>query len=124
MPRYILTCEATCLRALRPRGPVRELTVHRTFHHTGCIHLPCLLQAKLKENIQWSACTTQSVSLVQGMHLEIKSKAIRTFKNLKTVLMHMLIFKYMLKSYFHELFSKLEPIKGGLQLYSITLYNR
>lgn len=64
--RYVLTCKATCLRALWPRGPVRELTVHRTFHHTGHIHLPCLFQTKLKKNVKWSAQNSRPVSSVQS----------------------------------------------------------
>lgn len=43
-----LTSKTASLRALRPRRPVRELTVHRTFHHTSCVHLPVLFQAKLQ----------------------------------------------------------------------------
>lgn len=68
--RYVLTCKATRLRALRPSGPVRELTVHRTFHHTGHIHLPCLFQTKLKENVEWSAHNFRPVSSVQGKKIK------------------------------------------------------
>lgn len=68
--RYVLTCKATCLRAFRPRGPVRELTVHRTFHHTGHIHLPCLFQTKLKENVKWSAHNSRPAPSVQGKRVK------------------------------------------------------
>lgn len=64
--RHVLTCKATRLRALRPSRPVRELTVHRTLHHTGHIHLPCLFQTKLKENIKSLAQNSRPVSSVQG----------------------------------------------------------
>lgn len=74
--RYVLTCKATCLRALRPSRPVRELTVHRTFHHAGHIHLPCLFQTKLKENVKWLAQNSRPVSSVQG-------KKVKSLRHLK-----------------------------------------
>lgn len=64
--RHVLTCKATRLRALRPSRPVRELTVHRTLHHTGHIHLPCLFQTKLKENIKWLAQNSRPEPSMQG----------------------------------------------------------
>lgn len=49
-----LTLESTCLWTLWPSWPLRQLTVNRTLHNTGDVHLPLFLQIQLQQKMKGS----------------------------------------------------------------------
>ena len=66
------TSQSTCVGALGPGGPIRQLAVDRALHHTGNIHLPLPLKAELKRKqiqLQWPTaafCVRSSPAQMEG----------------------------------------------------------